>query len=184
MLSIRAVAPTVLGRNIQDRVELIAGRPMAMRVDKTAVGEQRRLQLLHYVLRLACAAGDAHQICRQAAEPRPEVVQFQIAADYAHCLLRSSRVPAGRCRCNKTGDLQIVAARPTPEQKARHLIDAQLEAAGWVIRDRNDMSRSAATGVAVREYPTGRGLQGLTDGQGAERPSKAAHATRVSAAPP
>lgn len=44
----------------------------------------------------------------------------------------------------------------TPEQKARLLIDAQLEAAGWVIQDREDMNLGAALGVVVREYQLGR----------------------------
>lgn len=42
---------------------------------------------------------------------------------------------------------------PTPEALARQIIDAQLEAAGWVIQDRSAMNRKAALGVAVREYP-------------------------------
>jgi len=40
----------------------------------------------------------------------------------------------------------------TPEQRARKLIDAQLEAAGWVVQDRDEMNLGAALGVAVREY--------------------------------
>lgn len=44
-------------------------------------------------------------------------------------------------------------AVPTPEQKARLLIDAQLEAAGWVVQDREDMNPGAGLGVAVREFP-------------------------------
>jgi type I restriction enzyme R subunit len=42
---------------------------------------------------------------------------------------------------------------PPPEARARQIIDAQLEAAGWVIQDRAEMNRKAALGVAVREYP-------------------------------
>lgn len=45
----------------------------------------------------------------------------------------------------------------TPEQKARVLIDAQLEASGWVIQDREEMNLGAALGVAVREYPLSSG---------------------------
>jgi type I restriction enzyme R subunit len=46
---------------------------------------------------------------------------------------------------------------PTPEQKARQLIDAQLEAAGWVIQDRDEMNLGEGLGVAVREYPLATG---------------------------
>ncbi|WP_019946763.1 type I restriction endonuclease subunit R [Hymenobacter aerophilus] len=45
----------------------------------------------------------------------------------------------------------------TPEQKARELIDAQLMAAGWVLQDRDQLNRTAALGVAVREFPTASG---------------------------
>ena len=45
----------------------------------------------------------------------------------------------------------------TPEQKARVLIDAQLEASGWVIQDREEMNLGASLGVAVREYPLSSG---------------------------
>jgi type I restriction enzyme R subunit len=41
----------------------------------------------------------------------------------------------------------------TPEGKARENIDGQLEAAGWKVQDRDRMNLSAATGVAVREFP-------------------------------
>jgi type I restriction enzyme R subunit len=46
---------------------------------------------------------------------------------------------------------------PTPEQLARAQIDALLTAAGWVIQDRHAFNRTAALGVAVREFhlPTG-----------------------------
>ena len=46
---------------------------------------------------------------------------------------------------------------PTPEEQARELIDAQLEASGWVIQDRSQMNRKASLGVAVREYPMATG---------------------------
>jgi type I restriction enzyme R subunit len=39
----------------------------------------------------------------------------------------------------------------TPEQKARVLIDAALETAGWIVQDRSAMNLAAAPGVAVRE---------------------------------
>jgi type I restriction enzyme, R subunit len=39
-----------------------------------------------------------------------------------------------------------------PEAQARVEIDAALEAAGWVVQDRNSMNLSAAQGVAVREF--------------------------------
>lgn len=45
----------------------------------------------------------------------------------------------------------------TPEEEARKLIDAQLEAAGWVIQDRHALNRKASLGVAVREYPMASG---------------------------
>lgn len=44
-----------------------------------------------------------------------------------------------------------------PEELARKLIDAQLEAAGWVVQDRAAMNRRASLGVAVREYPMASG---------------------------
>ena len=45
----------------------------------------------------------------------------------------------------------------TPEARARQVIDAQLALAGWVVQDRAAMNRSAALGVAVREYPLASG---------------------------
>ena len=41
----------------------------------------------------------------------------------------------------------------TPEARARALIDRQLEAAGWVLQHRDEFNRTAARGVAVREFP-------------------------------
>lgn len=41
----------------------------------------------------------------------------------------------------------------TPEEEARQQIDAQLEAAGWVLQDYKGLNRKASTGVAVREHP-------------------------------
>ncbi|MCL2672897.1 MAG: DEAD/DEAH box helicase family protein [Alphaproteobacteria bacterium] len=40
----------------------------------------------------------------------------------------------------------------TPEEIARQKIDVQLTQAGWVIQDRSDFDRTAAFGVAVREF--------------------------------
>ncbi|MEX0695750.1 MAG: DEAD/DEAH box helicase family protein [Rhodospirillales bacterium] len=40
----------------------------------------------------------------------------------------------------------------TPEDKARQVIDAQLDAAGWVLQDMEDFNRNASLGVAVREF--------------------------------
>ena len=41
----------------------------------------------------------------------------------------------------------------TPEQRARREIDANLEAAGWLVQDLEAMDLSAGRGVAVREFP-------------------------------
>ena len=41
----------------------------------------------------------------------------------------------------------------TPEARARRRIDAQLEAAGWHVQDRDDLDLTAGRGVAVREFP-------------------------------
>lgn len=41
---------------------------------------------------------------------------------------------------------------PAPEQEARKHIEAALEAAGWVIQNRETMNVTAAPGVAVREF--------------------------------
>ena len=45
----------------------------------------------------------------------------------------------------------------SPEEKARQVIDAKLMQAGWVVQDFRSINLSAATGVAVREYPTDTG---------------------------
>jgi type I restriction enzyme R subunit len=39
-----------------------------------------------------------------------------------------------------------------PEATARIAIDAALEAAGWLVQDRNAMNLHASRGVAVREF--------------------------------
>jgi len=40
----------------------------------------------------------------------------------------------------------------TPEQKARHEIDADLMASGWLVQDREDLDLTAGRGIAVREF--------------------------------
>lgn len=45
----------------------------------------------------------------------------------------------------------------TPEMKARQLIDQKLEQTGWVVQDMKQLNLGAASGVAVREYPTDTG---------------------------
>ncbi|MHB1271391.1 MAG: DEAD/DEAH box helicase family protein [Rhodanobacter sp.] len=45
----------------------------------------------------------------------------------------------------------------TPEAHARTLIDGKLETAGWVIQDIKQINPGAASGIAVREYPTDTG---------------------------
>ena len=44
-----------------------------------------------------------------------------------------------------------------PEDEARLEIDEQLAAAGWVVQDLQQMHISAATGIAVREFPLATG---------------------------
>ncbi len=41
----------------------------------------------------------------------------------------------------------------TPEQKARHIIDANLAAAGWLVQERDALDLTAGRGVAVCEFP-------------------------------
>jgi type I restriction enzyme R subunit len=53
-----------------------------------------------------------------------------------------------------TGHVHTVSA---PEARARQLIDKQLEVAGWVVQDRDQLDRKASIGVAVREYPMANG---------------------------
>jgi hypothetical protein len=45
----------------------------------------------------------------------------------------------------------------TPEARAREAIDHRLAAAGWAVQDHKALNLGAATGVAVREYPTDSG---------------------------
>lgn len=40
----------------------------------------------------------------------------------------------------------------TPEEKARVDIDRLLEAAGWILQDKDEFNRNAGTGVTVREF--------------------------------
>jgi len=40
-----------------------------------------------------------------------------------------------------------------PEEKARRKIDQLLEAAGWVVQNRDQLNLAASLGVAVREFP-------------------------------
>lgn len=44
-----------------------------------------------------------------------------------------------------------------PEDRARSLIDRQLQACGWLIQSREDMNLGAGLGIAVREFPTASG---------------------------
>ena len=48
-------------------------------------------------------------------------------------------------------------ANRTPEQAARDNIDNMLSQAGWAVQDNKKIDFSAASGVAVREYPTDAG---------------------------
>lgn len=45
-------------------------------------------------------------------------------------------------------------ANQNPEQKARDIIDKQLNACGWVIQDKTKIDLSASLGVAIKEYQT------------------------------
>ena len=40
-----------------------------------------------------------------------------------------------------------------PEQRARRIIDANLEAAGWLVQSHDDLDLTAGSGIAVREFP-------------------------------
>ena len=48
-------------------------------------------------------------------------------------------------------------ATATPEAEARIQIDRQLEAAGWVMHDYQQINLTASRGVAVREFPLSTG---------------------------
>lgn len=45
-----------------------------------------------------------------------------------------------------------------PEQLARDTIDKALDAAGWVIQNRDEMNVAAGPGVAIREFKTDAGF--------------------------
>ena len=45
----------------------------------------------------------------------------------------------------------------SPEEKARLVIDEQLEKSGWIIQDMKELNLAEGRGVAVREYPTSSG---------------------------
>ncbi len=45
----------------------------------------------------------------------------------------------------------------TPEQKARDQIDKQLQQAGWVVQNKNQINLDAGLGQAIREYQTDTG---------------------------
>ncbi|MCC7408475.1 MAG: DEAD/DEAH box helicase family protein [Phycisphaeraceae bacterium] len=46
---------------------------------------------------------------------------------------------------------------PTPEEKARELIDAKLSASGWAVQSYRDMNLGAGLGLAVTEFPGAHG---------------------------
>jgi len=46
---------------------------------------------------------------------------------------------------------------PTPEEKARELIDAKLTASGWAVQSYRDMNLGAGLGLAVTEFPGAHG---------------------------
>jgi type I restriction enzyme R subunit len=44
-----------------------------------------------------------------------------------------------------------------PEGKAREKIDSDLKKAGWSVQDPASANLSAARGIAIREFPLGKG---------------------------
>jgi creatinine amidohydrolase/Fe(II)-dependent formamide hydrolase-like protein len=52
---------------------------------------------------------------------------------------------------------QFTMTPAKPEEIAREQIDAQVASSGWVVQDMADLNLSAASGVAVREFPMARG---------------------------
>jgi type I restriction enzyme R subunit len=46
----------------------------------------------------------------------------------------------------------LTASNLTPEQQARVIIDAALEASGWAVQNRDEANLAASQGVAVREF--------------------------------
>jgi type I restriction enzyme R subunit len=48
----------------------------------------------------------------------------------------------------------LASANKNPEQIARDMIDARLEASGWAVQDKKSVDFAAASGIAVTEYTT------------------------------
>jgi type I restriction enzyme R subunit len=46
---------------------------------------------------------------------------------------------------------------PTPEARARQVIDTALTTAGWIVQDRDAVNLHAGPGIAVSEAPTATG---------------------------
>jgi type I restriction enzyme R subunit len=49
----------------------------------------------------------------------------------------------------------------TPEQKARNDIDSKLNDSGWIVQEKSKIDWSVSRGIAVREYFTDVGPEGL-----------------------
>lgn len=45
-----------------------------------------------------------------------------------------------------------------PEEKARHVIDGLLEAAGWRVQNLHDFNLGEAVGIAIREFSLSNGI--------------------------
>ena len=43
----------------------------------------------------------------------------------------------------------------TPEERAREKIDCQLNEAGWIVQNRDEINLAANDGVIIREFPGG-----------------------------
>ena len=56
-------------------------------------------------------------------------------------------------RESRFGDPEAGNVVETPEAQARRNIDRQLAACGWTVQDRRGTNLTAATGVAIREFP-------------------------------
>ncbi|HEX7603603.1 MAG TPA: hypothetical protein VF316_18420 [Polyangiaceae bacterium] len=63
-------------------------------------------------------------------------------------------------------------SKNTPEAKARVEIDLQLEQAGWLLQDRDDMNLSAGSAIAVREFKLRQG-HGYVDSRDAGQEGRA-----------
>lgn len=59
----------------------------------------------------------------------------------------------------------------TPEELARQIIDDRLTKSGWIIQDRTDFDRTAAVGVAVREFLMKDGTEAAICCLSTEKPS-------------